>query len=295
MAINVNSNLLSNVSSNLLRGAAMGILYIGLSISSVSAADRSMLNAWELGSIDQIDAWSNSMLKDLKRFENAWRVTLNHRKSGAGHDHFSSTKDAVCRLSFRLINTRRNMLASWVGKTPYKVSVPNSIEPLLVAIREAYNLADNYQSRQINCEALSLNEYQEFVVATRKVKTERAKLTQITKDRRFSKNWSSSFSVELSPLPFKFEFFEGSVKLKLGSSFGPLKFDFQTGPKRNSYNSSAGLKWLIVRTPNMRAKVFHITGMNVELTLPSSIINISKETLTITCSKACLDDLLNST
>ncbi|WP_422375206.1 hypothetical protein [Roseibium sp.] len=261
---------------------------------SAPAFGRSLFNAWEVGSLDQIDAYTATMLSDLKKFEQAWRITLHHRKMKANHDHFDQTKLAVCRLSFRWINTQRAMLeARKRQKTVYRLTVPPSVDGLREATKKAFDLANEYVDRPKDCKALTIQDYQRFVEATRNLREIRNRLGKISKRQRKTA-WSTTLSVELSPLPLKLEVVEGSIKLKFTKNIGPLKFDLQTGPKLQRYSSSSGLKYLVVRTPDKRARVFFVAGMNLEFALPASVVNVSGETLTITCSQACLSELNRS-
>lgn len=256
------------------------------------AAERSMMNAWELGSLNILGAYTNAMLSDLSRFERAWRTTQHHRKMKAGHDHFAQTKEAACRLSFRWINTlRARRKAIRRQAITYKMDVPRSLEPLRLATKDAFTIADDYLGRKKDCAALSLKDFQRFITATRTIRKRKEDLDIVTRDRRRKTGWSTTFAVELSPLPFKLEVIEGSAKLKIAKSFGPLKFDLQTGPKLQRYRPSGGLKYLIVRTPDKLARVFDVQGMELELAIPASIISFSGATLMITCSQTCLNDL----
>lgn len=269
-----------------------GLLAIISHAGNANATDRSMMTAWELGTLDRIDGYSPQMVTDLKRFEQALGVTLGHRRMKAGHDHIEETKRAACRLSFRWINTRRAQLEAHKNhRIVYTISAPDSLQPLVASLRAVIRLAEEYRDWQKRCDALSIDDFNRFITATRALRSERSKIDGQTARRRGSVGWSTTFAVELAPLPFKVEFIEGSAKLKLVRSLGPLKFDLQTGVKRQTYRPNAGIRELVVRTPDKKWRVFHVSGMELELTIPASVITVSGSRLTITCSEACVAEI----
>lgn len=220
--------------------------------------------------------------------ENFWQITQAHRKQNANHDRFAAVKNAACRLSFRSINSERMFSFSKRTKGRYTLSSPASIRPYQASVRDAFKTAARFTSHKRDCNALSWSEHKHFIALTRDMRKQRAALTKLTKNRRQNFKWSTTFAVELAPLPFKVEFIEGSAKLKITKSIGPLKFDVQTGPKRRQRVRNDGADYLVVRTPDHKARVFYVRGKDLDIDFPA--VNFKKvgASLIFTCTKACM-------
>lgn len=257
-----------------------------------SAQNVGSMNAWEQGSYYIVSMYTDAMLNDLSAYENAARITLEHRQNQRGQDHSDDTSAKACQLVRRWINLHRSLL-DVQAKQPikYRLTVADSIAGYHRAMIDVFDIVDKYKY-QTRCEQLSGAIHQEVIAGTVRVRSEKQSLLELIAGRGGAGiSWSNNFSVELAPLPFKVEFLEGSLKLKLSASAGPLKFDFQSGPKLQQHQPPAGLKLLVLMTPDQRMRAFDIEGQRMDFSIPFSRIRILGSTLAVECTQSCLDEI----
>jgi len=252
-----------------------------------TAQDINWLNSYEAGTYRYIDRTVAPLFSRLKQVESAWATTVNHRRQGANHDHIDAVERQLCYLAIQAINFQRSNDASRRQGSSRTLVAPSSVKGYLEAARGILSVARSYPTLR-HCDELNWNERVRFLEAIREARDERSKLANLTNTRSTGQYaWSNTFSVELTPLPLKLEFLEGSLKLKLSSGLGPLKFDFQTGPKRVGTSSYNGLEYLRIVGPDGSMRVFDVRGQN--FTFPTGLgeVAVNGATLTYICDSAC--------
>lgn len=264
------------------------LILVALLCGSVSAFDKAMFNAYELGTLEVLDLYANHIVADLKAYEQARLVTDYHRKQNLGHDHADQLNLKLCTLAFRIINTQRVISAA---NQTYRMVPPVSLQSYQESVRSAYLISKDYLNKERNCTSLSSTDYDRFLNAAIKVRDEQQKAHALAVSRWNQApgfRWSNTLSVELSPLPIKLELLEGAIKLKFTRSIGPLKFDFQTGPKLSRPSEPTGLKYLVIKLPDRTSRILNIEGLELTFSLPYSQVTIKRNTLTIECAEQCL-------
>lgn len=267
-------------------------LALGLGLNSaVAGIDKRMFDAHERGTLAMLDRFSSVVVDDLAKVEQAWAVTNHHRQYGAGHDHSEELQAKLCTLAFRIINTQR---AISERKSGYRVVAPATLHNYHQSVRAALLAANPYLSRPVDCASLSVSDFRMLYSMASVVRTERQKAHALATSRRQTLPgvvWSNTLSLELAPLPFKLELLDGSLKLKLTQGVGPLRFDFQSGPKLHRASGPTGLRFLVIQLPDRTARVLDIEGMRLSFNLPASRVTIDRDTLMIECLEQCQEAL----
>ncbi|MEO0810199.1 MAG: hypothetical protein AAFW82_06095, partial [Pseudomonadota bacterium] len=228
----------------------------------------------------------------LKRVEQAWAVTQGHRRSGANHDHSAALERNICTLVVKTLDHVRgwdNAFARQPRK--YKMSSPEAVQAYQTASANVVNVARQHPKVRY-CNQLTHEQRMHFVAAIYQTREEKNKLRDLALNRRSGTiGWSSTFAIELYPLPLKVEFLNGSVKLKLSTKLGRYPVDVQTGPTWKGPKSYNGLQYFQLRTPDGRAYVFDIRGVAFDIQVPAGEILVDGPWLTFTCSTACSNQL----
>ena len=268
------------------------LMFCVFQCGTATAQEMNWLNAHERGSLKSIDSASAPLFAQLKKADRSWGVVQSHRRMNAGHDHFATFDRDICVLSVKVINLERALKTYWNSQPlRYKAEIPSALRDYHQKMEAAIKIASRYPNLR-NCNELNHSQKMEFVRAVHQARTSRSNVSSNILGRRSATyKWSNTFAIELSPIPLKVEFLEGSAKLKISRSAGPLKFDFQTGPKVRQQSASRGLTTLIIRTPDNKQRIFDIEGIHVEFDVPASTIEIDGPKMTITCSTACLREL----
>ncbi len=266
--------------------AAVILVLLFLPVDTARAVDAKLFNAFEQGTMDAIDELAEPLENEFRVYQRAWSVTYHHRKENESHDHTAEMRDAGCKLAMRI------QLARFAERgSAYKLVGPESFAKVLRAKEITLSVADKYLERVRSCDDLSEQDihlyanYAMFLLAARwELKKERSELLQKSSEVV----WSTTFSVELSPLPLKLELIDGSLKVKLTRSIGPLKFDLQSGPRLSKIEDPSGLKHLVLKLPDRTYRSFNVEGLILLFDLPASRIELVGNKLTIDCSVDCL-------
>ncbi|MEO0624091.1 MAG: hypothetical protein AAF183_17970 [Pseudomonadota bacterium] len=265
---------------------ALVLALLWVAVTPATAQNMNWLNAHEAGTYRYLDSVVRNLYSRLAKVQGAWSVTQGHRKSGANHDHIDQVEKQMCYLAIDVLNLQRGFDSQKNEQTPKLVS-PAATQDYLEAIREIFNVARSYAD-VMNCAELDWNDRVNFTQAVNKAKMAKDAISRLTTERsKGNFSWSNTFAVELSPLPLKLEFLEGSLKIKISRKIGPLNFDFQTGPKRQAASHYNGLEYLQITGPDKRARVFDVRGQSFSFPTGIGRIDVSGAFLKYTCDERC--------
>lgn len=266
---------------NLIAGLS---LVFGSTIMNVAQAAK--MNSQEMGTYHAVNRIVSPFYDEYKKAKQAWGVTQGHRRQNAGHDHWHDTKRRFCYLTIQMLNEARKYEKS---KNKVYLITPRAITPYMNDVMEYRALARKY-SHITHCNQMSGSDLTKFYRAAEGIFNRFTNLYNAYDmgSKKKKMGWSTTFSVELTPIPLKLEVIEGSLKIKLSKKVGPFNFDLQTGPKFKGNTTKSGLQYLAIINPNRSIRYFYIDGLKLSLHVPESLITINGNTLIIECSAACL-------
>lgn len=232
------------------------------------------LDAHELGTWNYLEKAEASGTRTINNLISANAVTLGHRQQGMDHDHSDHLRLAQCKMIQMVNGFYKHIGAS----NPRNLEYPDSLQWRRAFIRELKSFSGKLEGYQLCSDVPQSILSQMYNISYRYYKTRKDFISSIeNRSSRYSdQEWATAISAEIPGIPFKFEFINGELKLKLSRSFGGLKFDGQIGPT----SKRSGIKTVRIYTET-KAIIYEIGKKPVTFEVPSSTITFDDDTVTI--------------
>lgn len=256
-----------------------------LALLSSPKADAMEIDEWQKGTIQVLDTATVPVLEIFEAYQEELKVLNKPINRLFPSDLFEGPEQTACLLVLSWVSLR-DAISDYKQRTglTWLIEGPPSTEALTNQFYSVLETSSLYSGKEETCASLQ-PAFVKMIVDGTGTYLELRKALRPSK-ASYPLDWSQALTVELTPLPFKIEAIQGSLRARFTGRLGPLKLEYQAGGQVDSVSIDHNLKHLIIRTSE-NFRVFDIEGKTFEIDVPASRITLKGRSLVVTCDDLC--------
>ena len=234
------------------------------------------LDAHELGTWNHIESFERDSVRAIKNMIAVNRVIVMRNNANLPITPTTSAifNQSICKVIQSINGFYKSVGSSEGGGLIF----PSSLQWRRKFILELKDFSQRLRGYR-RCDEIPQKTISDMYSLAYRYNSRRQQYIKIVEGRTSNyreQKWSTTLSVEVPGMPFKFEIINGELKFKLSRSIGGLKLDGQFGP---IHRRNGSLTLTVIGEG--KKNIYEITGKPITFELPSSTITVGNDFVTV--------------